>query len=135
MIAVRKTCLPLLVTPLALAACNEAYDPRGVDRDETLLSVSATGESEVRPDEAFFQVGVENFARTGKAASDANAQDIREVVAALREAGVPADDIQTRTVGIQRIQYGDDNNLLCRFSHAPTTIGHRRFTGLRLAPI
>ena len=107
MIAVRKTCLPLIVTPLALAACNEAYDPRGVDHDETLLSVSATGESEVRPDEAFFQVGVENFARTGKAASDANAEDIREVVAALREAGVPADDIQTRTVGIQRIQYGD----------------------------
>jgi len=99
--------LPLIAAPLALAACNEAYDPRGVDHDETLLSVSATGESEVRPDEAFFQVGVENFGQTGKAASDANAQDIAEVVAALKAAGVPAKDIQTRTVGIQRIQYGD----------------------------
>ena len=99
--------LPLLVTPLALAACDKPYDPRGVDHDETLLSVSATGESEVRPDEAFFQVGVENFGQTGKAASDANAEDIAKVVAALKEAGVPAKDIQTRTVGIQRIQYGD----------------------------
>ena len=52
--------LPLLAAPLALAACQQpAYDPRGVDHDETLLSVSATGESEVRPDEAFFQVGVD----------------------------------------------------------------------------
>ena len=99
--------LPLLVTPLALAACDKPYDPRGVDHDKTLLSVSATGESEVRPDEAFFQVGVENFGQTGKAASDANAKDIAKVVAALKQAGVPAKDIQTRTVGIQRIQYGD----------------------------
>ena len=39
--------LPLLAAPLALAACQQpAYDPRGVDHDETLLSVSATGESE-----------------------------------------------------------------------------------------
>ena len=103
----RSKYLPLLAAPLGLSACNEAYDPRGVDREETLLSVSATGESEVRPDEAFFQVGVENFGRTGKAASDANAEDIRKVVAALRKAGVPEDDIQTRTVGIQRITYGD----------------------------
>lgn len=100
--------LPLLAAPLALAACQQpAYDPRGVDHDETLLSVSATGESEVRPDEAFFQVGVENFGPTGKAASDANTKDIAKVVAALKTAGVPAKDIQTRTVGIQRIQYGD----------------------------
>ena len=100
--------LPLLAAPLALAACQQpAYDPRGVDHDETLLSVSATGESEVRPDEAFFQVGVENFGPTGKATSDANAKDIAKVVAALKKAGVPEKDIQTRTVGIQRIQYGD----------------------------
>ena len=95
--------LPLLAAPLALAACQQpAYDPRGVDHDETLLSVSATGESE-----AFFQVGVENFGPTGKATSDANAKDIAKVVAALKKAGVPEKDIQTRTVGIQRIQYGD----------------------------
>ena len=81
----RSRYLPLLAAPLALAACQQpAYDPRGVDHDETLLSVSATGESEVRPDEAFFQVGVENFGPTGKAASDANAKDIAKVVAALR---------------------------------------------------
>ncbi len=100
--------LAVAVLPLALAACGDPpYDPRGVDHDETLLSVSATGEAETRPDEAFFQVGVENFGRTGKAASEANREDIAELLAALKEAGVPEKDIQTRAVSISRIEWGD----------------------------
>jgi len=90
-----------------LASCGEpAYDPRGVDREETLLSVSATGEAETRPDEARFQAGIESWAGTARAASDANAEDIREIVAALREAGIAESDIQTRNVSVQRIDYG-----------------------------
>lgn len=100
--------LPLFVGALALAACSEApYDPRGVDHDETLLSVSATGEAETRPDEARFQAGVNNWASSARAASEANAEDIREIVAALREAGVAEEDIQTRAVGVHRVDYGD----------------------------
>lgn len=102
-----KRLIPLVALPLALAACGDApYDPRGVDHDETLLSVSATGEAETRPDEAFFQVGVENFGGTGKAASEANREDIAELLAALKQAGVPEDDIQTRAVNIQRMDWG-----------------------------
>ena len=97
-----------LAGALVLAACGETpYDPRGVDREETLLSVSATGEAETRPDEARFQAGVNNWAASARAASDANAEDIREIVAALRAAGVAETDIQTRNVGVQRIDYGD----------------------------
>ena len=97
-----------LAGALVLAACGETpYDPRGVDREETLLSVSATGEAETRPDEARFQAGVNNWAVSARAASDANAEDIREIVAALRAAGVAENDIQTRNVGVQRIDYGD----------------------------
>ena len=93
---------------LALAACGDApYDPRGVDRDETLLSVSATGEAETRPDQARFEAGINNWAATARAATAANAEDIREIVAALRAAGVAENDIQTRNVGVQRIDYGD----------------------------
>lgn len=92
---------------LALAACGEApYDPRGVDRDETLLSVSATGEAETRPDQARFQAGVESWAANARAASDASAAKIREIVAALRGAGVAEKDIQTRSMGVQRVDYG-----------------------------
>ena len=93
---------------LALAACGDApYDPRGVDRDETLLSVSATGEAETRPDQARFEAGINNWAATARAATAANAEDIREIVAALRQAGVAEKDIQTRSVGVQRVDYGD----------------------------
>jgi uncharacterized protein len=93
---------------LALAGCGETpYDPRGVDHDETLLSVSATGEAETRPDQARFQAGVNNWAASARAASAANAEDIRAIVAALREAGVAERDIQTRNVSVQRIDYGD----------------------------
>ena len=98
---------PLVLGALALAGCSEApYDPRGVDHGETLLSVSATGEAETRPDEARFQAGIESWASTARAASDANAEDIREIVAALRDADVAERDIQTRNVSVQRIDYG-----------------------------
>ncbi len=104
----RAPVLPLLAAPLALAGCGDApYDPRGVDHDETLLSVSATGESAVRPDKAFFQVGVNNWSSSATAASEANAEDIEEVIAALNAAGIEDKDIQTRAVGIQKIDYGD----------------------------
>lgn len=91
----------------ALTGCGEApYDPRGVDRDETLLSVSATGESEVRPDEAVFQAGINSWAPSAGAASAANTREIERVVAALQAAGVPEKDIQTRTVGISKLDWG-----------------------------
>ncbi len=93
--------------PLALAACgDQVYDPRGVDHKETLLSVSATGQAETRPDEALFQAGVQKTAATAKAASEAVAEDIGEIVAALTGQGIAEEDIQTRNVGVQRIDYG-----------------------------
>src|SRR3546814_3219801 len=49
----------MLFPLLALGACGDRpADPRGVEHDETLLSVSATGRSETRPDEARFTAGV-----------------------------------------------------------------------------
>ncbi|TMM47127.1 SIMPL domain-containing protein [Qipengyuania marisflavi] len=103
----RKSLILVTALPLALTACGDKpYDPRGVDHDETLLSVSATGESEVRPDEAFFQVGINSWSNSAGKASAANTVDIEKVVAALTAAGVPEKDIQTRTVGIQKLDWG-----------------------------
>jgi len=99
--------LALAFPALLLAACSGApADPRGLARDETLLSVSATGEAEARPDQAFFQVGVESFGPTGGAASAANRESIGRLLAALKEAGVPEGDIQTRAMNIQRLDWG-----------------------------
>lgn len=99
--------LALLLAPLALAACGDRpTDPRGVDRAETLLSVSASGQAESRPDRAQFQAGIETRAGTARQASTANGEKIAEIVTALRALGVAERDIQTRNVSVQRIDYG-----------------------------
>ncbi|MFM2409910.1 MAG: hypothetical protein RL481_738, partial [Pseudomonadota bacterium] len=81
-------------------------NPRGVDRDETLLSVSATGRSETRPDMATFTAGIETFGKTGPDASKANADKMDALVAALEKQGIAEKDIQTQAVTIQRIDWG-----------------------------
>ena len=97
----------LLALPMLAACGDRAADPRGVERDETLLSVSASGHAESRPDKAEFQAGIETWARTAKEASAANAKKIEEIVAALQRAGVAEKDIQTRAVSVNRIDWGN----------------------------
>lgn len=97
-----------LLAAIALGACSYApTDERGLAHGETLLSVSATGQADTTPDEAQFQAGMESFGTSAKAASEANAAAIEEVIAALRALDIPDADIQTRTVGITRIRWGD----------------------------
>lgn len=100
----------LLGTTFALAACGggegRRHDARGVDRDETLLSVSATGRNEVRPDMATFSAGIETFGATGASASTANGDKMKAIVDALEQQGVAEKDIQTQSIGINRIDYG-----------------------------
>jgi uncharacterized protein len=96
------------VLPFFISACGDApYDPRGVDHGETLLSVSATGRAESRPDEAQFQAGIESWAKSAKEAGAANLLTVEKIITALKEQGVPEKDIQTRTVNVQRIGWGD----------------------------
>lgn len=99
--------LSLLAAALTLAACSDpVIDPRGIERTETLLSVSASGQAESRPDRAQFQAGIETRASTALQASNTNGEKIAEIVAALRSLGVAERDIQTRAVAVQRIEYG-----------------------------
>ena len=65
----------LVALPLALilSACGRApADPRGVDRDEVLVQIAATGRSDTRPDEARFTAGVQTIAANAAAASEGN---------------------------------------------------------------
>jgi len=101
--------MSLVALPSAmLAACSAQPDEaRGVDRNETLLSVSASGHAESRPDKAEFQAGIQTWASSARQASSANAEKIAEIVAALRETGVAEKDIQTRAVSVSRVDWGD----------------------------
>jgi uncharacterized protein len=97
----------LLAATYMLTACSGGkLDPRGVDRNETLLSVSATGRNETRPDMASFSAGIETFGKTGPEASKANEERMNKLVAALEAKGIDEKDIQTQSVTISRIDWG-----------------------------
>ena len=99
----------LLLALPALAACQSAApDPRGVDRDETLLTVSATGRAETRPDEARFSLGVNTIAATAAEASRLNNAKMAKVTGALTGFGIKPDDLQTSSLTLNRIEYGKD---------------------------
>lgn len=94
-------------TAIALGACQAAPpDPRGVGHDETLLTISATGRADTRPDEARLQLGVQSIAANAGEASRANRVKMDRVTAALGTLGVKPDDLQTRNLSLQRIDYG-----------------------------
>ena len=99
----------LVLFPLILAAagCDRAApDPRGVARGETLLTVTATGRADTRPDEARLQLGVQSDAAGAGEASRLNREKMDKVTAALARLGVKADDLQTRNLSLNRIDYG-----------------------------
>ena len=99
----------MVLLPLTVGACSQApADPRGVERDEVLLQVVATGRADTRPDEARFTAGVQTNAATAAAASAGNNQVMTRVAAALERLGVKPDDIQTRNITLQRIDYGPE---------------------------
>lgn len=101
--------LVLIPLILAAAACERAApDPRGVGRNETLLVVTASGRSDSRPDEARLQLGVQSLAASASEASRLNREKMQAVTEALEALGVKPDDLQTRNLSLNRIDYGSD---------------------------
>ncbi len=99
--------LLLPATLLLLAGCGDTEpDRRGVDRDETLLSVSASGEAEAVPDMAYIEIGVESFGGNAAAASKANEDKISKIATAIAAHGVADKDTQTRNLSLNRVEYG-----------------------------
>ena len=101
--------IALAVAVVTLAACQRAApDPRGVGHDETLLTVSATGRTDTRPDEARLQLGVQSQAGSAGEASRANREKMDRVTAALARLGVKPEQVQTRNLSLNRIDYGNE---------------------------
>lgn len=102
-----KQFLSVFLASAALAACGtSAPDPRGVDRDEVLLRVVASGEAETRPDIARFSAGVSTIAPTSEAATRLNNEKMARVMAAVEKLGVARDDTRTQALTVNRIGYG-----------------------------
>lgn len=101
----------LAIVPIVFiaAACERApADPRGVDRSETLLTVTASGRADTRPDEARLQLGVQSMGPSANDASRANREKMDKVAQTLARLGVKPDDLQTRNLSLHRIDHGPE---------------------------
>ena len=98
----------LILVPMLAACGSRAADPRGMERGETFLTVTATGRAEARPDEARLSLGVQSQGASAAEAARANREKMDKVTATLARLGVQGDDLQTRNLTLQRIDYGPE---------------------------
>lgn len=92
---------------LALTACGpHRPDPRGVERGEVLLQVSAIGRTDTTPDQARFAIGVSSIGANAQEATAANNRKMTAVVGALEGLGIEKKDIQTRQLTVSRQDWG-----------------------------
>jgi uncharacterized protein YggE len=64
------------------------------------ITVVGTGSVAVTPDTAEWSFGVQTSGETAQAALGANSQAIERIIAALRDAGISRDDLQTEQVSV-----------------------------------
>lgn len=86
------TRISLALLGLALVAPDLSAQEREEPRR---LTVNATAEVQREPERAVLTLAVESEGATGQAASQANAQSMERVVAALRQAGIESRSIRT----------------------------------------
>jgi hypothetical protein len=100
---------PMLLAVPMLAGCgSREVDPRGMERGETFLTVTATGRAEAKPDEARLSLGVQSLGSSAAEAARANREKMDRVTATLGRLGVQGDDLQTQNLSLQRIDYGPE---------------------------
>lgn len=106
----RRSAMIAIPAALALSACGGGGGKHGngLSRGETLLQIAASGESETKPDQAIFTVGVSSIAVSSEAATKANNDKMNAVVAGLEKLGIAKDDIQTQQLTVGRIDYGNN---------------------------
>jgi hypothetical protein len=104
--------LPALALGLALASPAMAHDVSSgpvIAPGNTMLSLSAQGQSFSRPDLGIFTAGVTGSGKTAGAALAANSAKMNKVIAALRNAGIAEKDIQTSNLSLNPV-YADMSN-------------------------
>jgi uncharacterized protein YggE len=90
--SLRALAFALAMTAIAAPAA------RAADR---LVTVTGEATVAVAPDTAVIRVGVTSAAKTAREASDANGKQMTAVLAAIKDAGIAARDIQTSRLSLQ----------------------------------
>lgn len=97
----------LLVAALGAMVVSQAGCSPATAQIETLseeqrtVSVSGSGTVSAPPDEVVLRLGVETMAETASEALSQNSEQMEAVIAALTEAGVPQENVQTQTVQLR----------------------------------
>ena len=84
----------------AFAGVGVPEQASGEDEGARTITVSGTGLVEVAPNEAAFSFGVETRAASARDASAENAAAMRQLIGALKGAGVAADKLRTEHVSL-----------------------------------
>ena len=117
--------LGLVVAALAGAARPESASGLAAQLRAEGITVNGTGSIRAVPDRADFSFGVQSTGRTASAALDANSAEMRRVIAALREAGVAAADIQTQHVALSP-RLSDNGEAIIGYIAQNTVSAHLR---------
>jgi uncharacterized protein YggE len=112
---------------VALAGAARPESASGLAAQLRAEGITVNGSASVRavPDRADFSFGVQSQGRTASAALDANSAEMRKVIAALREAGVAAADIQTEQVSLSPRQ-SDNGESIVAYIAQNTVSAHLR---------
>jgi uncharacterized protein YggE len=86
---------------LAFAFAAMALAAPSVHAADRLVTVTGEATVAVAPDTAVIRVGVTSTAKTAREASDANGKQMTTVLAAIKDAGIAARDIQTSRLSLQ----------------------------------
>ncbi len=119
-----KTLAAFTVSILAIA-----LPAQGQAQDAATPQITVTGEGVVsaRPDMAIVNIGVTETAATARAALDKNSKSVADIIAQLKEAGIPAEDLQTSGFSIYP-QYDHAS----RTDNGPKLIGYQVSNSLRV---
>lgn len=100
-----RTILMAITTTLvllpALTGCATPTAPAQPNRQQRTIGVSGSGTVSAQPDVATLRLGVQTEAEDADAALSQNSAQMEDVISALEEAGVAAENIQTQAVQLR----------------------------------
>lgn len=110
-----------ITVPLAIPSHSVFAHEAKIERN--IISVSGTAKANVAPDLAILNLGVLRHAKTAREALDANNAAMKEVLAAMKKAGIEDRDLQTSNFSI-RPRYNHHRPKKGEIQKPPTIVGY-----------
>ena len=119
-LVVRLLITALWLLPTAIACADHHTDEKPL----RTITVNGEGKLKVKPDTASVSAGVVTQAATAREALDKNSERMRQVMQALRQAGIAQDDLQTSQFSVSPV-YSRPPRKPNAPQQEPTIVGYR----------